>query len=476
MYPDLGENVSQLVRAMTQRQPSESSLRKQPSPSLSLHENENTPTLPSLNTAFISDHTVMPPGDSPILVDTEYTPRLGYSSETAHPTPAATTSTFSPLTAITATERNDRRPSTEGRAIAKAISETEKAPAAMPITSPPYVAGNAKTSPANELERRRDFEARIAQATAQLQQTPITQVQRRPSVKGSAINIGSPTLINSSAKLNVTPLPIAQANKGKSPPVAYARHTRHQSSSAINAEVSNESKGIKGFMAKIKRNASLAERKRAKTPSSSPQAAQGSFQPMTALSSNDHSMDGVDMSPPLMSPPKTTPETSTKANISFPVTRQGSQKHNDPSASRKSVVRRTIIFATSNNENIPEPMPNIEALPTAASSPARRPSTRRKPVRHLSGDTDLLRAEGLMIGPGSQSISQVVASGSTIVHQRRPSEADSLYDMYANSADQHDEQDLEEVIYSGARASFGDNRPGMSGPSRSTKPRAIEIR
>jgi hypothetical protein len=125
-------------------------------------------------------------------------------------------------------------------------------------------------------------------------------------------------------------------------------------------------------------------------------------------------------------------------------------------------------------------MPNAEALPMSGSSPTRRPSTRRKPVRHLSGDTDLLRAEGLLAGPESQSISQVMAStGTANARQRRPSEPDSLYDMYAGSSNQDDDLDPEEVIYSGARASFGENsRPGHAGlsRSRSTKPRAIEIR
>lgn len=488
MYPDMGENVSQLVRAMSPRQPSESSFRRQPSPSPHLHQCEDTPLGSSPHSALGSPHVTVPPRVSPTPLTPDITPRgdLGSFETVQKLTPNGSPGhTMAQTSSGSSVPPNiDNRSKLLGSPISTGQPREGAVLGGQDRMAYNVNAGsrNAKANSPDDNERRRDFEARIAHATAQLQKTPSTNVKRRPSTKdGATINIGSPTLINSSAKINVTPLPISNtthALKEDSPPVAFSRHTRHQSSSAINGENSNSGRGLKAFVAKIKRNASLAERKRSKTPGSSPRVPETRFQTLASLAPMAKSTEEVPIDKSTISTPVAIQQPFAGTPISPHHARQAPQTPADYSLSRRSVVRRTIIFSTPDNPNGGEANPDVEAIPASASSPSRRPSTRRKPVRHLSGDTDLLRAEGLIAGPESQSISQVIfSSQARDLTPRRQSGTDSLYDMYADIANQDEEQDQEEVIYTGARSSFSDNtRPQFPGLSRSTKPRAIEIR
>ena len=66
-----------------------------------------------------------------------------------------------------------------------------------------------KIAPENDPEVRRDFEARIAAATAALNRTPsksLPRLERKNTKRGAAMVISSPTLVSSSAKLHGAPL------------------------------------------------------------------------------------------------------------------------------------------------------------------------------------------------------------------------------------------------------------------------------
>lgn len=321
-----------------------------------------------------------------------------------------------------------------------------------------------------DIDRLRDFEARIAQATAQLKTTPSVRTKRRPSTKSGAMSIGTPTLINSSANIKVTPIPLSQLELGNASSRPNATgHTRHQSSSALPGEKGSGGGVLKGFVAKIKRNASLADRKRPKA-SVSPRTPQDKFQPFAAMSPVKSS-GGSEMprtGPVQALPAMQTPSTSTDLSAGRPIPPEPEMP------SRKSLVRRTIILSNPSDADM-EDMPSLDVPPAENSDLGRRPSTRRKPVRHLSGDTEIFRAEGLLSAE-SQSISQVMSTSGNENINHRKSATDSLYDMYTNDSNQ-EEQDQEEVIYSGASASFEDDmHPELYGLSHSTKPRAIEIR
>jgi hypothetical protein len=340
-----------------------------------------------------------------------------------------------------------------------------------PILSP----GSTSRKPEDDINRVRDFEARIAQATAQLKITPSVRTKRRPSTKGgAAMSIGTPTLINSSANIKVTPIPLSQLDRGTPSPSPSPKvgHARHQSSSAVTGEKGTGIGGLKGFVAKIKRNASLADRKRPQASGSSPRTANDTFQPFAAISPITKSAAGSAISKPV--PVYTAPGSENRSVSANPAISSGPkiQTHQE-NPSRKTLVRRTIILSNPTDEM--EVMPDVEVPAVDASAMGRRPSTRRKPVRHLSGDTEIFRAEGLL-SPESQSISQVMSASREENVNRRKSATDSLYDMYAGDTNE-DEQDQEEVIYSGASASFEDDiHPELHGLSRSTIPRAIEIR
>lgn len=288
------------------------------------------------------------------------------------------------------------------------------------------------------------------------------------------MSIGTPTLINSSANIKVTPIPLSQLELGSSSPSPnVSGHARHQSSSGVTGEKGTGIGGLKGFVAKIKRNASLADRKRPKAPGSSPRTPQDKFQPFASMSPINKSAGVPEIPRSVPVHPAPSLEITTSPNL---VNGTGSTIQTDRAIlSRRSVVRRTIILSNPNNDEV-EDMPSAEVPAAVFSGPGRRPSTRRKPVRHLSGDTEIFRAEGLL-NSESQSISQVIsASGNENVNHRK-SATDSLYDMYTDNANQDEEQEQEEVIYSGASASFEDDvHPELQGLSHLTKPRAIEIR
>ncbi|KAJ9122595.1 hypothetical protein QFC22_002024 [Naganishia vaughanmartiniae] len=321
---------------------------------------------------------------------------------------------------------------------------------------------------------RRDFEARIAQATAQLHQAPSIKVKRKPSMKGrAAMFIGEPTLIGASSNLKVMPLPDATGQDTAAQPAGpFGKPNRHQSFSAVHNDGNSGSSGgggFKSFVAKIKRNASLAERKRSKTPGSSPRIVQNTFQPMAAISL----------------PARLQEASQTSRDVGLRDTRdEHSSAHGalntvqEALALRKSVIRRTIIYSTVQDQHDESTIPPAEPPLPSTSSPTRRPSTRRKPVRHLSGDTDIFRAEGLLGDPQSQSIGQVL---SVRHHPAGPSQlqkssADSLYDMYADAPDPEVAEDEEEIIYTGNDTSFADDAGDYRGHSRKVNPRAIEIR
>lgn len=360
--------------------------------------------------------------------------------------------------------------------LAKALfdSDQKSSSASLPVKPTAPVDPSGKSKLENDANVRRDFEARIAQATAQLQHAPSIKIKRKQSMKGrGAMFIGEPTLIDASSNLKVMPLP---ASAGQDVAVGQSagpigKHNRHQSSSAVHSDSNSGSSGgggFKSFVAKIKRNASLAERKRAKTPGSSPRMAQNAFQPMATIA------PPVKISDPI--------HPSRDAQVQNTRDRQpSSHAAVDPVQEalplRKSVIRRTIIYSTVDVQHLDNAASPVEPPLPSTTSPARRPSTRRKPVRHLSGDTDIFRAEGLLDDSQSQSISQVLSAQRTTdgPSQLQKSSTDSLYDMYAD-AHETDVEDPEEIIDTGNSTSFVDDARAYRGISRSVNPRAIEIR
>ena len=462
MYPDIGEKVSELVRAMSPIQPTASSVRQNMSPLIGVLPDE-TPHRLQPSPAILDSITRPRDSPSPTPVATVWSPEMPLSPPVPSMVRSADIppSAWSPIPPTESNVQNASLPSAETPARLDAVEATS-APSLSPRTTTRKLE--------NDLDRRRDFEARIAQATAQLKTTPSVRTKRHPSTKSGAMSIGTPTLINSSANIKVTPIPLSQLELGHaSPRPNVPGHARHQSSSALPGDKGSGLGGLKGFVAKIKRNASLADRKRPKA-SVGPRTPQDKFQPFAAMSpikgAGTSEMPRAGPVPAL--PAMQTPSISTDLSTGRPIPPEPEMP------SRRSLVRRTIILSNPSDADV-ENMPSFDVPPAETSDLGRRPSTRRKPVRHLSGDTEIFRAEGLLSAK-SQSISQVVSmSGNENINQRK-SATDSLYDMYTNDSNQ-EEQDQEEVIYSGASASFEDDmHPELYGLSHSTKPRAIEIR
>ncbi|GHJ87474.1 hypothetical protein NliqN6_3876 [Naganishia liquefaciens] len=452
MYPDIGEKVSELVRAMSPVQPSAPSVHRNIGSPLIGVAQDDTPNRPQPTPALVDTRD----SPSPTRAVTARTPEAPSSPPVSTSHSAHTAPSFAPVRS-----RDTQMQDSSFRSV--------ETPAQSDIGDTSLSPGSTSLKAEDDINRLRDFEARIAHATAQLKATPSVRTKRRPSTKGGAVmSIGTPTLINSSANIKATPIPQSQLESNKSNPRPNMMgHSRHQSSSALPGEKGTGIGGLKGFVAKIKRNASLADRKRSKT-SASPRTRQEEFQPFAAITPIDHSA----MAPEI----NTIPVPAGPHVPSSPILAAGSGRPSevDPEPSRRSLVRRTIILSNP-SEGDAENMPSSNVPAAETSDMSRRPSTRRKPVRHMSGDTEIFKAEGLLSAE-SKSISQVMsASGNETVDQRK-SATDSLYDMYADDSNQ-EEQDHEEVIYSGASASFEDDmQPELYGLSHSTKPRAIEIR
>ncbi|KAJ9098736.1 hypothetical protein QFC21_004384 [Naganishia friedmannii] len=481
MYADMGENVSQLVRALSPRQPSDSSFRTQASVNHALHSaNLVSPVYVPVKAAAVkpNDYNDDVRGLASPFQEQHKSPDILASSEASPQT--LQQSVVTPRQHAPGVFRDDNATSDlEARTrLAKALFDSDHTSSAAPIseqrTEPVTSAAISKLE--KDANIRRDFEARIAQATAQLHQTPSIKIKRKPSMKGRhAMFIGEPTLIGASSDLKVMPLPNSSGQDvAAAQPVGPAgKHVRPQSSSAVHHDSNTTGTGtggggFKNFVAKIKRNASLAERKHSKTPGSSPRITQNAFQPMAPI------ITTANISEPVQTyrddhAPNTMIEPPYSYGVSDPV--------QEALPSRKSVIRRTIIYSTVNDQHDDNaPLQGEPAVPST-SSPTRRPSTRRKPVRHLSGDTDIFRAEGLLDDSQSHSISQVLSSQRTAgPSQLQKSSADSLYDIYADAPEPDMAEDEEEIIYTGNGTSFDHHARAHRGQFRPVNPRAIEIR
>jgi hypothetical protein len=270
---------------------------------------------------------------------------------------------------------------------------------------------------------RRDFEARIAQATAALQKVPSVKLSRK-NTKNKAIKIGSPTLLQTSATIQVSPLTSPQvAQKGfASPgqPIGGFRPRTHQRVHGKSASISSlanveppitppetaSTSGFKGLLAKIKRKPS---QKQATKPSKLPIIA-----PLPAASirpfPGTQTYGGVTAAPPT-------------ATV---VRQQSIGKPNPVDLSRRSVLRRTIIVPTNAGglqiENSPLLGTVTEAddsrHPSEGSNVSRRPSVRRKPVQRTSRDHAL---EAEFLAPPVQH-DQARLSPQSV--------RDSLFDLY----------------------------------------------
>lgn len=470
----MGENVSQLVHALSPHQPSDPSFRPQASILHALHSADLESPVYTLDSGTVGNihHQY---DDARALAspfqEQQKSPDMLTSSEASPQTPQQSVVTPRQHAPSVFAEDNAALDLEARTRLAKALFDSDHKSGASTKRNGP-VTTNPKSKLEIDANIRRDFEARIAQATAQLHQAPSIKLKRKPSMKGrGAMFIGEPTLIEASSDLKVMPLPTVATQDTVITPLAdpIGKHNRHQSTSAVHTDSNNNSGGgggFKSFVAKLKRNASLADRKRAKTPGSSPRMTQNAFQPMAAIvqpAKVSNLLRPVrDVHTPRDEQPEYAPSDLVQEAIPL----------------RKSVIRRTIIYSTIHEQNEDSTPPHMEPALPSAISPTRRPSTRRKPVRHLSGDTDIFRAEGLLHNSQSQSISQVLSPQRTTAgpNQLQKSSADSLYDMYADAPEPDVADDEEEIIYTGNSTAFGDDARAQEGFSRPVNPRAIEIR
>lgn len=254
---------------------------------------------------------------------------------------------------------------------------------------------------------RRDFEARIAQATAALHKTPSVRLSRK-NTRNKAIKIGSPTLLQTSATLQVSPLTSPQMAQGGFSPSGNSLirdmqrsgqgHGKSASvSSLANVEPAvplpqangSTATGLKGLLAKIKRKPSQ------KRPPKAPSLPTTSVpQPSTAL-----------------------PGSSNKPSVGV---------SSDARQARRSVVRRTLVVPT--NIMLPPSSSTQAATPQTAISAERKPSVKRKPVQRTSKDVAL--EQELLAPPLLQRDASLRSRPS------RDSGRDSLFELYGG----HDEQ------------------------------------
>ena len=255
---------------------------------------------------------------------------------------------------------------------------------------------------------RRDFEARIAQATAALQKTPSTRLSRK-NTRNKAIKIGSPTLLQTSANLQVSPLTSPQVVQGgfASPGASLGRsmpRSRHGKSASVSSLANVETapasanggtvtSGLKGLLAKIKRKPSQKKPEGIKpTPAGRAVVASSPGQPQ------ERGAIPMDTNP-------------------------GLSKELNSAAARRSVVRRTIIVPTSTNT-----MPLTGKGPTrtdpesiSSGPPERSLSIKRKPVQRTS--QDIVLENQLRALP-----TKAVAMPRSI--QSSASDRDSVFDLY----------------------------------------------
>lgn len=262
---------------------------------------------------------------------------------------------------------------------------------------------------------RRDFEARIAQATAALQKTPSVRLSRK-NTRNKAIKIGSPTLLQTSATLQVSPLTSPQMGQGGFSPTGNSvvrgihqrsGHGKSASTSSLSQVQpappspktgSSASSGLKGLLAKMKRKPS---QKRA-----------------------------------MKEPPTAAAATAPQRSAAPPIPAAGVKIPPDMTAdarkARRSIVRRTIVVPT----NLPPPVPtsSSNALQNemdqnqAPIEPSRRPSVKRKPVHRTSEDKAL--EQELLAPPLVQRVASLGSKRSV------ESGRDSLYELYGESEDQ----------------------------------------
>jgi hypothetical protein len=263
---------------------------------------------------------------------------------------------------------------------------------------------------------RRDFEARIAQATAALQKTPSVRLSRK-NTRNKAIKIGSPTLLQTSATLQVSPLTSPQMGQGGFSPTGNSvvrgihqrsGHGKSASTSSLShvqpappspKTGSSASSGLKGLLAKMKRKPS---QKRALKES--PAAAAAATAPHRSAA------------PPIPA-----------AGVKIPPDMTA-----DARKARRSIIRRTIVVPT----NLPPPVPSSSsnALQSEADQnqapiePSRRPSVKRKPVHRTSEDKAL--EQELLAPPLVQRVASLGSKRSV------ESGRDSLYELYGESEDQ----------------------------------------
>lgn len=277
---------------------------------------------------------------------------------------------------------------------------------------------------------RRDFETRIAQATAALQKQPSVKVLRKTTLRNKAIKIGSPTLLQTSATLQVSPLtsPQVAQNGFPSPDVTPVPRTPQQASRSNGSptipplrkydpstkstkDASSGSSGLKGLFAKLKRTPS-----RKQSTGSRSRSGGGSF------SSPKEPVPR----PPSRPMPGTLVAGSDQTHTSGPTS---SVPVTDLAKERKSIVRRTIIVPTSSftNEPIPEPTvaSNDNGSAPGESTPERKTSIKRKPVVRTSADNNAL-AQTFLAPPSGPADARSQRSGD--------SGRDSLYDLYAEES------------------------------------------
>lgn len=219
---------------------------------------------------------------------------------------------------------------------------------------------------ADDPEVRRDFEARVAQATASLQRNASQSLGRKKSKKGRNMVIGSPTLIESSNGSQAPPVI-------SSPPPRTTSARRSGPDGALSASpiapitpkspVATPDSGVKGFMAKLARKPSQIVRKASKRDATKKAA--------------------LPISPPLGS---VAPSKTVSTPSSSPLIPQLLEPPSDPS--RKRIVRRTLVLSAISEQ------PSMNATPQSDTQHvvSRRPSTRRKPVNRTSADQRLEQA------------------------------------------------------------------------------------
>lgn len=233
---------------------------------------------------------------------------------------------------------------------------------------------------------RRNYEARVAQATASLQRNASQSLSRRGAKKGKPMVIGSPKLLESSVQVSTNSIASPQMQQiqqgqqeqqmGQIGPAPG--HKRNKSSLAAKStfpgvrtpemesgDTMETPSGVKGFMAKLARKPSLLVRKASKRK-----------QPKEAA--------GMPISSPVADEARFSPRIRQELSRAFDIPQQ------EPSASkttsRNRIVRRTIVLSS-----IPEQLIMASAQHEENQSllPTRKPSTHRKPVQRTSADQRL---------------------------------------------------------------------------------------